>query len=69
METKGFFQFEIIISVLSNSFRFIRILCYVFTAIIKCLILSVRGPSKDGPRTERINDSFRIIKTHSGLLH
>ena len=45
METKGFFQFEIIVSsqlALSGSFEY---LCYWSTTIINILILSVLGAS------------------------
>ena len=68
METKGFFQFEIIINVLVTSFRFIWIPILWIYGQYK-YFLSMRGPSlyvkiqrlyrrqiltyKDGPRTER----------------
>ena len=44
METKGFFQFEIIINILFSSFCFISI-CYGSAVIINILILSMRGSS------------------------
>ena len=45
-ETKGFFLFEIIINILV-SFRTFE--CYGSTAIVICLILSVRGCPTDLP--------------------
>ena len=45
MDTKGFFQFKIIIDVLVSPFRFIEYFCYGSTAIRNILILSVRGSS------------------------
>ena len=44
LETKGFFQFELIIKVLVSPFRLIWI-CYWSTASMSILILLVRGPS------------------------
>ena len=41
METKGFFQFEIILA-LSDSFEYI---CYGSMAIINVFTLAVRGPN------------------------
>ena len=55
METKGFFQFEIVINVLvfSASFEYLK---YGFPVITNISILSVRGStsSQVDPRTERI---------------
>ena len=43
METKGFFQFEIIINVSVSSSASYEYLCCVFMADINIVILSVRG--------------------------
>ena len=60
METKGWFQFEIITNAaLPALFEYLDV-CYVFTSI-SIVILPVRGPYlyvriltyKDGPRTEK----------------
>ena len=67
METKGFFQFEIILNVLVRSFRLMWILIFWVAGHYKYVLLSVLGPSlyvriyrrqirtyKDGPRAERV---------------
>ena len=47
METKGFFQFEIIINVLGSSFRFIWIPMLWVCDIINMFTLTVRGVTLD----------------------
>ena len=79
METKVFFQFEIIINVLVRSFRLIKILMlwvYISTAIIIFLILPVLGSnlnvvcgrqilmSKDGPCTDRVRHGSKYSQPH-----
>ena len=53
LRSMGFLQFDTIVNDLVCSFCFI--LLPMSAAIIMCVILSVPGPSLDGPRIERIN--------------
>ena len=57
METKVFFQFEIIINVFMNSFYSFEYLFYGSMVLWQLYLTYI---STDGPRAERVNTSFII---------